>query len=329
MKYQRLEIERFLGGLPAAAPLRAAVAAGGVWPAVDAFEAADKAAVAAQGRYRRAARLALRATTFGTLAGALLLLPLDQFLNGAPKYAIGALQTVSLICTLGAVWWLGRRRPVDAWMQSRAEAEQARGAIFEAVLEAHPAGAYDAGTLTAEKLDCIQQAHIDDQLRYFDKASRRHAKAASRNSPLRLAGYVLIGAAFIVGGVGLIQVAEAFGFVGFAALHGVASLFTASDLSRAQLGLGTMASSILAHATARSMLEQDERNAALYTLTARRLRAYLERNRGDVRARAAAGDLASVTAFYRGARQILEAEHTAWLLSRPPRDPVKHTFEDV
>ncbi len=213
-------------------------------------------------------------------------------------------------------------------MRSRAEAEKKRGEIFDAILNTHPSGAYDEGVLTTQKFNCVMQAHFEDQLRYFEKASAKHAKAAKRSSPLRITGYVLIAAAILVGAIGLVQLANAFGLPVPPVLLDIAAMFSWGDLSRAQLGLGTMASSILAHATARSMLEQDERNAALYSLTARRLCEYLGQQKDHVQVRAAAGDLEAVKKFYQGARQILEAEHTAWFLSRPPSDPVSHTFED-
>ncbi len=102
-QYQRIEIDKYLASVVATAPIRAVAESDAVQERLAEFERADVAALKAQSLYRRAARTALRATTFGTLVGALLLLPLDRYLDGAPRIVVGALQTLSLFCTLGAI----------------------------------------------------------------------------------------------------------------------------------------------------------------------------------------------------------------------------------
>lgn len=326
-KYQRAEINKFVASSGPSSPIAAIVASPEVQAYLEAFEAADSEAMVSQARYRRYANLALRATTFGTLVGALLLLPFDQGIVDFPRGGIGALQTLALLITIVAIWWIGRRRPGDTWITSRAIAEQKRGELFAAILGTSLATAVDKRLVIQQKLECIHTAHVEGQLRYFDKSTARHAKAARRTTPLRLFGYALIVLGAGLGAVSLLQLLESLGVVLPASLVMWTGLLSTLDLSRWQLGFGTMASSLLAHATARSMLDQDERNAALYWMTAKNIRQFLERELRPAQVKAATGDLVAVKEFYRGVRQILEAEHMAWFLNRPPSDPVNHTVQ--
>ena len=93
------------------------------------------------------------------------------------------------------------------------------------------------------------------------------------------------------------------------------------DPIRWQLGLNTMASALLAFASARSMIHQDDRNAALYRGTL----ADLDRVRGEqkeaVIAAAERGDEATVAGYTREVQAILDADHRAWRLAREAVDP--------
>ena len=91
---------------------------------------------------------------------------------------------------------------------------------------------------------------------------------------------------------------------------------------RWQLGFNTAASALLAYASARAMITQDARNAALYAVTMKRLDDLRTPERlAAVRAAADAGNEETVLAYAREAQAILDADHQAWMLNRPPADP--------
>ncbi len=314
--YQRAAIEEFLKSLPADAPIRSVVASAEVSTQIDTYETADARALAAQARYRAWGRRGLRATTFGILIGALLLLPLDQWFTGPPRTVVGALQTLALVITFGATLLIMWLKPLDLWMSHRAEAEQLRGKLFAAILNGTaPAGASKA--LLTQKLDLLMAAHINDQLRFFDKRTGEHKKLASNFSPVRLLGYLLIvGAAAL----GLAALINGLGVPIPNSLRWMVDLLVLPDANRWQLGIATMASGVLAHATARTLMEEDERKAALYAVTAKKLRRLIDRDLSKVQTATANGDETALRRLFVDARTILEQEHAVWSFIRASDD---------
>ena len=70
------------------------------------------------------------------------------------------------------------------------------------------------------------------------------------------------------------------------------------------------------------MVTQDERNAALFAVTRQRLDALrTPERRKAVQDAADRGDGAAVLAYVEAAQSILDADHQAWMLNRPPPDP--------
>jgi hypothetical protein len=89
------------------------------------------------------------------------------------------------------------------------------------------------------------------------------------------------------------------------------------DSSRWQLGLGAIASSLLAFASARSLMDQDERNASSYKATTSLLRRIRADDLPGAEAAAEAGHVADVTRFCEKVQAVLSAEHLTWILSPP------------
>jgi hypothetical protein len=320
--YQRAKIEAYLQTVESDAPIRLAIDGPVAQSSLAAFEKADALALAFQQRYRRVGRLALWAATIGTLVGAFLLLPLDRWIDALSRGVIGGIQTMTLIVTFLAIQWIGWRKPIDQWMTHRAAAERQRGTVFEVIVTAIGPAGTDGKSLSMQKLDCLMTAHVEDQLRYFDKSCIKHKMAAGRATPLRLVGYVLVGIAMVFGAAALVQFLVTLGWPVPDWLTQAANAIAITDANRWQLGLGTIASSLLAHTNARTMMDQDERNAALYAATARKVREYVRDELEGVRVKAKAGENEAIVTFFRGVRRILEAEHLAWFLSRPPRNLV-------
>ena len=77
-------------------------------------------------------------------------------------------------------------------------------------------------------------------------------------------------------------------------------------------GLATVASGVLAHATAKTLMDQDERKAALYDITAKKLRRLIDRDLDKVKAAVARGDESALERFFADARSIMEQEHAVW-----------------
>ena len=320
-KYQREAIEAYLLTLQPGSAIEAAVHGETVQHALAAFERVDADAIRYQSRYRRTGLLALVGTTMGTLIGACLLIPLDPGSLGLSRGHIGILQTLGLVTGFAAIQWIGWRKPVDRWMANRAEAERLRGTVFQAIVDA-PLSPGLAGTEFAkDKFQLLLAAYIHDQLAYFKRTMRRHEQAASRLSPLRVAGVLLTGLAVLLGLGAVLLQAASLGMPLPDGLRSLAEQIVTSGAGRWQLSLATMASSLLAHASARSLMDQDERNVALYRRTTQKVNALLAAQTSAVAAAVAQGDTRTLHDFFSEIRQTLEEEHVAWFDMRPPVDP--------
>lgn len=305
--YQRAALEASLEGKPADDPARALVASSGVQQTLAAFETADAAAMAAQGRYRRWMRRGLRATTLGVLIGAMLLLPIDAWIEGVPRYVIGALQALAVFTTFAAVVAVARWRPLDTWMASRAKAERLRGAVFEQIVDAQVGG--EPGTVAKAKLDVFMRAYIEDQIGFFEARTRQHRRLASDLSPVRLVGYSII----CIGAItSVVVVLSKFGIAIAPVTDWLERWIGLTNSNRWQLALTTAASGLMSYATQRTLLDEDARKAALYDATAKKLRRLIDREHAATAAAAAKGDDTAVKAFFAKARTILELEHAVW-----------------
>jgi hypothetical protein len=323
--YLRKAIEAHLAKPSADAAICAIVKSDAIERQLEQFEEADSKAEKFQEHYRSTFRFALWTTTVGTIVGALTLLPLNELQQGFPRTVAGVLQTLSVISTFLALQWIAFRQPVDKWLSHRAEAEAQRAGIFKSILAARPSGAVPAG-LARQKLELIKSAYVDDQLDYFNKAIARHKRAAGNLTTPRIIAYVL---SFVVV---LLAVAALVKFLSGVLIspdsrivHAANMLLFFADPPRWQLGLGAIASSIFAHASARSLMDQDERNAALYSKTADKVRAYVDDNYANIETLSSddeAGERA-VMSFFNSVRDILQAEHSVWLLSRPAENPAE------
>jgi hypothetical protein len=297
----------------ATSPLREVIASPDIQGRLAKFDAADAAALAEQRSYRRFGRFALWAMMVGTLLGAFALLPIR--LDDRPRLVLQVLQGLAMILMVGALVWIGLRKPVGQWMRARAEAERLRADVFRAIARA---GVGDR-QLLAPALACFIDAHLDWQLGFFRKRGPQHRKAASQVAPFKIVGHVLLLAALLLGFAGLVKAAADLGW-SWEPLTSVARRLPFENLGSWQLGLGVMASSVLAFASARSFMDQDDRNAACYALAADELATIKREELSKAEAAAAAGNVADVLAFCEKVQSVLSAEHNAWVYARPPDD---------
>jgi hypothetical protein len=311
----RQALQLHLAKLAPDAPVRGAIAAPDVEDRIAKFDAADAIALREQSAYRRLGRFGLWAMLTGAIAGALVLLPLETMVPSRTRYAIEALQGVALIVTFVAIGWISVRKSVGQWMKARALAEGMRADVFRAVMRS----GVSVPELLPAALDCFKDAHLDWQLGYFRKRGRQHARAAGNLAPLRVLGYLLSALALVLAGIGLINLAAEMGFT-MGALTGWARRWAITESGRWQLGLGVIGSSVLAFASARTFMDQDERNASCYASVREKLES-MERDELPAAEQAArGGKAADVMAFCEKVQTILDAEHLAWSFARPPGD---------
>ena len=69
-------------------------------------------------------------------------------------------------------------------------------------------------------------------------------------------------------------------------------------------------------------MDQDDRNAACYGLTAEKLQSLRDRGLRSAEEAANSGRPAEVMAFCEAVQGILDAEHLAWRFARPPGVPI-------
>ena len=300
-----------LGRLPESAPLRGVVASDAVQKPLALFEKADATAIREQRTYRRFGRLALWSTMAGTVVGALVLLPVDHWIAGWPRLVIQGVQAVALALSLVATLWVGWRQSVGRWLRARAVAEGLRGDVFRAIVQAG-AGARD---LLAPALACFKEAHLEWQLGYYTRRGAQHRRSAGNTAPYKLLGYLILAVAVCVGVVGFIDLVAKFEW-SWGPVATAAQWFAFEHSGRWQLGLGVMATSILAFANARSFLDQDERHAVLCELAAERLQDIERAEMAEAEAAAASGEADAVVAFCQKVQGIMSAEHLAWAYPR-------------
>jgi SMODS and SLOG-associating 2TM effector domain 3 len=305
-----------LGKLPENAPLRRVIASDPIQKLVDLFDKADATAIEEQRTYRRFGHLALWATMAGTIVGALVLLPIDQWTTGWPRLVIQGMQAVALALSFVATLWMGWRQSVGRWLRARALAEVLRGDVFHAIIQT----ATEARGLLVPALACFKDAHLNWQLAYYRRRGLQHRLSAGNTAPYKLLGYLVLAVAVFIGLIGFVNLAATFEW-GWLPIKTLAQWFPFEDPGRWQLGLGVMATSILAFANARPFIDQDDRLAVLCELAAERLEEIEREGMAEADAAAASGDADAVVAFCRGVQGIMSAEHLAWAYPRP--------FDDV
>lgn len=314
---QRPRIAEYVDTLAPDAPLRAVVRDTAFDDALKLYEDADQDAGRAQRIFKRSAGLALALMTLATLISSLMLFPIERLWPESVQWRgfVSGLQSAANTIALGVVWFLNRSEGAMRWLDLRAEAERLRGDYFRAILAAPaPAGA-DARQLLCEKLGLLEHAHHDYQRAYLVSAVRKHAAGATRRARPRRLSTAATAVAILIGMAALAATVSGPDSL----LRWVVAALT--DPIRWQLGLNTMASALLAFASARSMIHQDDRNAALYRGTL----AELDRVRAEQRETAAAAalraDETGVARYAREVQTVLDADHRAWRLARAAVDP--------
>jgi hypothetical protein len=202
---------------------------------------------------------------------------------------------------------------VSRWLRARAAAEVVRGDVFHAIVKAGSiAGARGA---LAGALACFKDAHLEWQLAYYTQRAAQHRRSAGNTAPYKLLGYLILAAAVVIGAAGVLDLLAGLGWR-WLPFGTPAQWLGLEEPGRWQLGLGVMSTSILAFASARSFMDQDDRHAVLCELAAERLEGVKRAGLALADAAAGGGDADAVLAFCQRVQGIMSAEHLAWAYPR-------------
>jgi hypothetical protein len=292
-------------------PLLSIVEAPDVQRLLSAFRQADSTALKEQKSYRRYGRLALWTTMAATVIGAVALLPIGDGIHGWAKIAVQVAQALALTLSFIATVWVSWRQSISQWLRARATAEGLRGEVFRAIL-----GDGAAKGLLMPALACFEDAHLDWQLGYYTKAAKRYRRSAGNAAPYKVVGYLVLTVAVLTGLVGLLNTAAQFDW-SWPTIRTAAQWMPLAESGRWQLGLGAMATAILAFASARSFMDQDDRQAVLCEMARKRLEEIKRQGLAAAETAAASGDAATVMKFCGDVQSIMSAEHLAWMYPSP------------
>lgn len=284
----------------------------------------DAAAGIAQARYKRIGRLGLYAATAATLVGAIFLLPIERWLAPVRPF-VSVIQVGALIAAYFASRWLMSTRPFDAWMKTRAKAENARAALFDEVMRA-PGGDAREGevALLPLKLEYFRRYHLDTQRRYYRGRGAQHKAAVWRNNKWLGASFWLTLASILLGVVAFVLVAQQSGLKLPAAVTSLLGEWDWVPLNRIILALGVVASGCYGLGVARSLMDLDERNASRFETTAANLEFLSGDGLAKARHDAALEHEREVLEFVDRVQQQISSEHREWvILSGSERDPDK------
>jgi hypothetical protein len=283
---------------------------------------ADAAAVKGQRRYKRIGRLGLYAASIATAVGALFLMPLETWLKGSAAASASAAQMLGLAAAFFASRLLAMAKPFEQWMKNRAEAELARVALFDLVMDIAEEARPGEIALLPLKLEYFRRYQLDVQRRYYQGRGAEHAAAVWRNNRLLRASMLITLASVTIGAVSALHLAAAWQVPLPNQLRALSQDLAGGHTNRLLLGLGVIASALYGLGVARSLMDLDERNASRYLTNAANL-AYLTKvDLPAARAAAERGSVEDVRAFVNNVQALITSEHREWiLLSGREHDP--------
>jgi hypothetical protein len=284
----------------------------------------DQKAVRAQDLYKSRSTLAVWARLGAIIVGAFFLLPLGSWLSQASGIVtIGTgLQYLCLGVALLVTAYINTAGLFSRWMTARSEAEIARLALFDAVIEAEETPREGELALLPLKLEYLRRYQLDVQIRYYGGRGAQHKQAAGQN---RRTVWTLNGLGLLAFAALIVFGADAFGFI---------TLPWAEDgLHYAFLALGTVISGMLGTIAALSAMNLDERNAARYLVVHQNLKDLAGESLDRARAAAAEGDQQTVEQFADAVQRLISAEHQEWIVLRShiqkPEDMVSVALNPV
>jgi len=294
-------------------PIAAVIASADIQSRLARFDVEDETALKRQKSHLRIGRAHLWATMFGTVLGAIALLPIEETIAGWPRVTIETLQVIALgLGFLGATLC-----PLPHhWRAARASAEAARADVFRAIVRAG-AGARE---LLVPALACFKDAHLGRQLKFFHDRSGQFSRSLFWLRPYRLLAYVLRMLVVVFAVLAFINLAPTLGQywpplkdLGEWLQAWLQQWFQIKEPGRWQLSFGIMATSLLAFTSARDFMDRSRENVERYRLAAKGVEMLKSAELPKAEAAAAAGNVQEVQAFCESVQSILSHEHQAWL----------------
>jgi len=300
---------------------------------IEQFEVADRAAVRAQSRYKKVARLRLYAGVAATIVGATFILPLETWVSSAWRNIPAVVQYGCLCASLMAALYLSRFRPFDAWMKARARAEIARISLFNLVMDsADEALQPGEAPLLPLKLEYFRRYQLDVQRRYYAGRGAQHVRAAGLTRHWQRISFGLTG---LAGAIALIAALKIVIDAGVPlpdwvkGVNATVQLYLPSWTNKAVLAIGIVASALFGASVARSLMDLDERNASRYLTTAANLDHVRATGLEHARQQAAAGAADGVREFVDRVQRMVSAEHQEWILLSEAAPATFKRFEYV
>jgi hypothetical protein len=281
------------------------------------YAEADRNALSAQARYKRAGRIALGASLAATLVGAIFILPPAQGIPADVRGLATLAEYFLLFVAFLAARYLTFAHPFDLWMKQRATAEIARIRLFNQIMQDGEVARENELPLLPLKLEYFRRYQLEVQRRYYNGRGTQHARAAGHNKAWRsisLALTVAAGCVVVLASLSLlsylnIELADL-----LRSIVNFAVWLRADD--RWLLAIGVAGSALYGFAAARSLMNLDERNASRYLVTCDNLN-YLHATQLDfARKRAAEGNELEVRGFVDRVQSLISSEHQEWVIWR-------------
>lgn len=279
----------------------------------DAYETADREALAAQTRYKRAARLAAVASFLAILIASVMLLLRPGVLPPMVASTVLGAQFACLVVSILASLWLGWRRPYDSWMQHRAEAETQRIRLFRRIVETDEDVHSGELPVLPLQLEYFRRFQLDVQRIYYNSRGLQHRAAVTRGLIWRGVALVLIVAAALP----VLWTLQGKEWLPAAISPWLASMPPQTELAqRAFLCLGLVGGALQGLLAAYALMSYDERNAARYRDTWQNLEALSTRPLDEARNAAVLGQHDRVLAFVALCHEQISSEHREWVSLR-------------
>lgn len=278
------------------------------------FHEADAAAKKAQTNYKWIGNWGLGAATIATIVGAVFLFPAESWLKDPVRTIVSVVQVSFLVIAFCAARWLAMKRPFNAWMQKRAQAEIARVDLFNRIVHADEVVQGDDIPLLPLKLEYFRRYQLDVQQRYYQVRGKQHEDRSWRNNGwLRLSSWIT-GFVVVLGIFVVLEVLEALGLISPEWLVSVPELLRAPQINRVMLAWGVIASAFYGLGISLSLMDLDERNASRYQTTAKNLEFLTNTNLAEARVAAAVNDAQTVYDFVAEIQALISSEHQEWIL---------------
>jgi hypothetical protein len=297
----------------AAAPLVRLLESPDLVPIVDQYVASNRAAVLAQATYKRWARLSALASLLAVAIASIMLLPRVGGIDDATVTIAAVLQFLLLALSFLASLWLAWRRPYDAWMRKRADAETARIQLFRQVTMADVSGQLSGLPPLPLQLEYFRRFHLDIQRLYYRERGDQHARAVRRRFVWRCAALVLI----VLATLPIVWTVQEKDWIPAWLGQWLTLLPPKAEFAqRLFLCFGLIGGALQGFLAAYAIMSNDERNSARYRETRGNLDDLAARPLAEARQAAAAGDRSRVYAFYALVEEQVSSEHREWTAIR-------------